>query len=167
MRSALLVRALLALAAAFLLGGALLVAPTGSATPDGATAQRQLVRAAAPGCLPRCWSAISFNPKTLRGGWTQSGAWGGKAAAMRSAHNHCQRRPVNATAPNACQWPGRRKVVAKNACVAVAWLTRNERLIQWTKASAYGPRVAMRKAKQKLSGRGVRDAGYSCPPRRF
>lgn len=166
MRTAVLVRAVVALAATLLLGGSLLTAP---ATSSAAPATRSAIElsARAPGCLPRCWTAISFNPETLRGGWTQKNNWGTKKGAMTSAQRHCRERDVNAGHRRACQWPGARDVYAQNACVAVAWLTRNGRLIRWTIGKAYGPRKAMRLAKRKLDGTGTKDAGYSCPPRRF
>jgi hypothetical protein len=125
------------------------------------------VVARAPGCLPNCWTAISFNPETRRGGWTQKNQWGSKANAMQSAYQHCRTRPVNAGHARACVRPGNRDVYVKNGCVAVAWLVRNDRLIQWTVGKAYGPLKAKRIAKRKLDGAGTRVAGYSCSPRRF
>lgn len=165
--SALFVRAVLAVAAAFLLGGSLLAAPAAtSVTPDRAVVATQ-VSARAPGCIPRCWVAVAYNTRTGRSGWTQSGKWGSKAGAMKSAHNHCRARDVNAGHQRACVWPGRRRTFAKNACVAIAKLIRNDRIVQWTVGRAYGPKKAMRLAKRKLDGRGTRVAGYACPPRRF
>lgn len=165
MRSALFVRAVLAVAAAFLLSGTLLAAPATSITSDRTTTE---VSARAPGCLPRCWTAISFNLQTQRSGWTQNSDWGTKAGAMSSALRHCRHRPVNAGHARACVRPGKRDSVVQNGCVAVAWLLRRGTLRQWTVGRAYGPMKAQRLARRKLDGRGgVRDSGYSCSPRRF
>jgi hypothetical protein len=164
LRSALFVRAVLAVAAAFLLSGTLLSAPATSATSDQVMTQ---VSARAPRCIPKCWAAISFNPETLRSGWTQKLHWGTKKDAMNSALRHCRRRPVNAGHARACVPPSRRDSVAQNGCVAVAWLLRRDRLVQWTVARAYGPKKAQRKARAKLDGRGERYSGYNCSPRRF
>lgn len=164
MRSTTSVRVILAILGVLAVAGTLLSAPA-QAAPAPQASQELTMRA--PACLPRCWTAISFNPKTMRGGWTQDGNWGGKRAAMKSALRHCERRPVNAEAPRACLWPGKRDVYVRNGCVAVAKLVRNGRLIQWTIGKAYGPRKAMRLAKRKLDGTGTRSAGYSCSPRRF
>jgi hypothetical protein len=163
LRSTLLVRAVLALAAAFVLSSTLLTAPTTAAAPE----RTATVVAARPGCLPNCWVAISFNTDTLRGGWTQNGNWGTKSGASSSALNHCKNRDVNAGHARACVAPGVKDTVTQNGCVAVAWLTRNGNLVRWVKASAYGPRIAERKAKRKLDGTGVRDAGHACSPRDF
>jgi len=164
LRSALFVRTVLALAAAVLLGGTALAAPATSA-PAGRVSTE--VSARAPGCLPRCWTAISFNTETRRSGWTQDGRWGTKAGAMESAFNHCKIRDVNAGHRQACKRPGERNVYAQNGCVAVANLVRNGRLIQWTIGKAYGPMKAKRLAKRKLDGTGTKSVGVSCSPRRF
>lgn len=164
MRSTLTVRAAIVLVVGVLLGGTLLAAPATSATPERASTQ---VSSRAPGCVPRCWVAVSFNTDTWRGGWTKAGNWGSKAGAMSSALNHCKVRPVNAGHRRACQRPAARKAYAQNGCVAVAKLVRNDRLIQWAVAKAYGPLKAKRLAKRKLEGRGNRTAGYACSPRRF
>lgn len=164
MRSALFVRAALAAAAAVLLSGTLLTAPATSITSDRATTE---VSARAPGCLPRCWTAISFNPQTHRSGWTQKFNWGTKAGAMSSALRHCRQRPVNAGHARACVPPGKRDSVVQNGCVAVAWRIRSDRVVQWTVGRAYGPKKAQRLARRKLDGRGTYDSGYSCSPRRF
>ena len=86
---------------------------------------------------------------------------------MQSAHGHCKDRDVNAGHRRACVWPAQRKAFAQNACVAIAKLIRNERVVQWTVGKAYGPKKAIRLAKRKLDGRGNRVAGYACAPRRF
>ena len=165
MRSALFVRALLAVAAAFLLGGTLLAAaPSTAITSDKTTAQ---VSARAPGCLPRCWVAISFNPVTRRSGWTQKSNWGTKAGAMSSALRHCRNRPVNAGFARHCVPPSKRDTVVQNGCVAVAWRVRSDRLVQWTVGRAYGPKKAQRLARRKLDGPGSYHSGYACSPRRF
>lgn len=163
MRSALFVRAFLALAAAFVLGGTLFAAPATSTTADAAPTQ---VTLRAPGCIPRCWTAVSFNTRTLRGGWTQNGDWGTKTGAMSSALRHCRVRPVNAGHREACVPPGNRDLYAQNGCVAVAWRVRNDRLVEWNKGKAFGPKAAMREARRKVDGRGTIDSGYSCAPRR-
>ncbi|MDZ5620803.1 hypothetical protein [Nocardioides bizhenqiangii] len=165
MRSALFVRAVLAVAAAFVLSGTLLAAPATSIPSDRVTVSQ--VSARAPGCLPRCWVAVGYNSATGRSGWTQPGKWGTKAGAMRSAHAHCRARDVNVGHERACVWPGKRNVYAKNACVAIAKLTRNGTIVQWAVGRAYGPKKAMRLAKRKLDGRGTRTAGFACPPRKF
>lgn len=167
MRSALFIRAVLALAAAFLLGGTVLAAPATTAPAPAARVTSPDLSARAPGCLPRCWTAISFNPETGRGGWTQQNNWGTKQGAMKSAYNHCKARDVNAAHRRACQWPGARDVAVRNGCVAVAKLVRNGRLVQWTIGKADGPLRAKKLAKRKLDGTGTRTAGYSCSPRRF
>ncbi|KAA1428872.1 hypothetical protein [Nocardioides antri] len=167
MRSALFVRALLALAAAFVLGGTLLTVPATSAPTAPAERVSTRVSALAPGCLPsRCWTAIAFNPETLRSGWTQSSAWGSKTRAMTSAHNHCRVRTVNEGHARACIWPGKRRVFNQGGCVAVAWRLRNGRLIEWAKGKAFGPIVAQRRARAAVRGEGTIDSGYSCPPRK-
>ncbi|WP_183100200.1 hypothetical protein [Nocardioides pelophilus] len=168
MRPALFVRALLALAAAFALGGTLFAAPATSTTADSVTSRVSTqVTARAPGCIPRCWTAISFNTATLRGGWTQNGDWGTKAGAMSSALRHCRVRPVNAGHRQACVLPGNRDLYAQNGCVAVAWRVRNDHLVEWNKGKAFGPKAAMREARRKVDGRGTIDSGYSCAPRRW
>ncbi|WP_188113242.1 hypothetical protein [Nocardioides humilatus] len=163
MRSTLLVRAVLSLAAAFLLGGTLLAAPATSVAPERAatTASR------APGCIPHCWVAISFNPETLRSGWTQNGNWGTQAGASSSAFNHCKNRPVNKGHARACVRPSERKVYNQNGCVAVAWRIRNEQLAEWAKGKGDGPKAASRAAKREVDGRGTINVGYACAPRRF
>jgi hypothetical protein len=158
------VRALLALAAALVLSGSLLAAPATSAPADRAAAP---LAARAPGCIPHCWVAISFNPETLRSGWTQKSNWGTKAGASASALNHCKNRPVNAGHARACVPPSNRKVYKENGCVAVAWRVRNEHLVEWAKGKGDGPKAAMRDARRAVDGRGVIDAGYACAPRRF
>lgn len=164
MRSASFVRAALALAAALLLGGTLLAAPATSTSPERVGTE---VSARGPACLPsRCWTALSFNPETQRGGWTQQGAWGSKKQAMRSAFNHCKQRPVNAGHARACQWPNKRNVYNVGGCVAVAWRMRNNRLVEWAKGKAFGPIVAQRRARKAVRGIGTIDSGYSCPPRK-
>ena len=157
-------RALLALAAALVLSGSLLAAPATSATADRAPT---LVAARAPGCIPHCWVAISFNPETLRSGWTQKNKWGTKAGASSSALNHCKNRPVNAGHARACVPPGQRDVYNQNGCVAVAWRVRNEQLVEWAKGKGDGPKAAMRAARRAVDGRGTISAGYACAPRRF
>lgn len=165
MRSALFVRAVLAVAAALLLGGTLLTAPATAITSDRTTTE---VSARAPGCIPRCWAAISFNPRTQRSGWTQKSNWGTKAGAMNSALRHCRNRPVNAGFARHCVPPSKRDTVIQNGCVAVAWLLRRGQLKQWTVGRAYGPKKAQRLARRKLDGTGgVRESGYNCSPRRF
>lgn len=164
MRPASFVRAVLALAAALLLGGTLLAAPATSTTPDRVATE---VSARAPGCLPlRCWTAISFNPETQRSGWTQKGAWGSKKQAMTSALRHCRNRPVNAGHARACQWPDKRNVYNVGGCVAVAWRMRNDRLVEWAKGKAFGPIVAERRARREVRGIGTIRSGYACAPRK-
>ncbi|WP_183094805.1 hypothetical protein [Nocardioides stalactiti] len=169
MRTASILRLLLALAAALLLGGTLLAAPATSAAPVAPAEKVTTTQLAAraPGCLPRCWGAISFNTQTLRGGWTQKGDWATKAGAMSSALSHCRNRPPNAGHRTACQAPGQREVVVQNGCVAVAWRVRNERLVEWAKGKAYGPKGAQREARRIVDGRGTISSGYYCTPRRF
>lgn len=166
LRTALHIRALVALAAALLFGGTLLGAPAASATPPSAESTI-VVSARAVNCIPNCWVSVSFNTHTLRSGWTQKGRYGSKKGAMNSAHDHCRARPVNAGHAAACKWPGMKDAVTKNGCVAVAWLTRDGQLVKWTVGRAYGPMKSMRAAKRKLDGQGTRDAGYACAPRRF
>lgn len=161
MRSTLLVRAVLSVAAALVLGGSLLAAPTTA----GAAPAPVATRAAA--CIPHCWIAISFNPETLRSGWTQDGNWATKAGASSSALNHCKNRPVNAGHARACLPPANRDVYKENGCVAVAWRVRNERLIEWGKGKADGPKTATRRARRSVDGPGTIRAGYACAPRRF
>ncbi|MEZ0581121.1 hypothetical protein [Nocardioides sp. MH1] len=163
LRSTLLVRAALTMAAALLLGGTLLAAPTTAAAPDRAAT----VASRAPGCVPHCWVAISFNPETLRSGWTQNGNWGTKAGASSSALNHCKNRPVNAGHARACVKPSARGAYNQNGCVAVAWRVRNEQLVEWAKGLGDGPKSAMRHARRAVDGRGVINAGYACAPRKF
>ena len=158
MRSALFIRAVVAIAAAFALTGTLLAGPATSITSDRAATQ---VSARAPGCIPRCWVAVAYNTATGRSGWTQRGQWGSKDGAMRSAHNHCRARDINAGHVRACVWPARKDAATKNGCVAVAKLTRGERIVQWTVGKSYGPKSAMRKARAKLRGRGIKTAGYA------
>jgi hypothetical protein len=164
LRSALFVRAAIAVAAVFLLGGSLLAAPATSITSDRVKTD---VSARAPGCIPRCWAALSFNVQTQRSGWTQSGKWGTKKEAMSSALRHCRNRPVNAGFARRCVPPAKRDTFVQNGCVAVAWRIRGGNLVQWTVARAYGPKKAQRKARQKLDGRGTYHSGYNCSPRRF
>lgn len=165
MRSALFIRAVLALTAAFVLGGTLLAAPAHTApAPERAVTE---LSARAPACLPRCWVSVSFNTETRRGGWTQSNNWGSKKGAMLSAQNHCRSRDVNAGHRDACVWPAKRRIFNQNGCVAVAWRVRNDRLVQWTVGRAYGPKKSMKLAKRKLDGQGTRHAGYACSPARF
>lgn len=164
MRFALFVRAALALATAVLLGGTLLTAPATSAPAARLSTQ---MAAGNPGCLPlKCWTAISFNPETLRGGWTQKGSYGSKAQAMSSALAHCRNRPVNAGHARACQRPSLRKVFNVGGCVAVAWRVRNNRLVEWGKGKAFGPIVATRRARAVVRGEGTIDSGYACAPRK-
>jgi hypothetical protein len=164
LRSALFIRAVLAIAAAFAISGTLLAGPATSTTSDRAATQ---VSARAPGCIPRCWVAVAYNTDTGRSGWTQKGQWGSKAGAMRSAHKHCRVREINAGHLRACVWPAKREAITRNGCVAVAKLIRRERIVQWTVGKSYGPKGAMRKAMRKLDGRGTKVAGYACAPRRF
>ena len=164
MRSALFVRAVLALAAAFLLGGTLLAAPATSMPTDRAPAD---VSARAPGCMPyNCWVAISFNTETLRSGWTQRNKWGSKAGAMQSAFAHCKARPVNEGHRDACVSPAGRKAYNQGGCVAVAWRVRDGALVQWAVGKSLGPVVAQRKARKIVRGTGTVSSGYACPPRR-
>ncbi len=165
MRSALFVRAVLAVAAAFLLSGTLLAAPATSIPSDRVVVTE--VSARAPGCLPRCWIAVAYNSHTGRSGWTQPGKYGGLKEAMRSAETHCKNRDVNAGHQRACIWPGKKNSYAQNACVAIAKLIRRDRIVQWTVGKGYGPKKAMRQARSKLNGRGTKVAGYACAPRRF
>jgi hypothetical protein len=159
------VRALLALAAAFLLGGTLLAAPAVSKTTTDLASRD--VSARAVNCRPHCWVAVSFNTDTLRGGWTQTNKWGSKATASASALNHCRTRDVNAGHARACVAPSVKDTYAQNACVGIAWLTRDGHLVKWVKATAYGPILAERKARHKLDGRGTKAAGHACSPRHF
>ena len=164
LRSALFVRAVLALAAAFLLGGTLLAAPATSVSPDRDTVD---VSARAPGCMPyKCWAAISFNTETLRSGWTQKGQWGSKARAVQSAFAHCKNRDVNIGHRDACVSPNGRNAYNQGGCVAVAWRVRDGALAQWAVGKSLGPIVAQRKARRAVRGIGTVDSGYACPPRR-
>lgn len=170
--SATFVRTALALATALLLGvplGAAPVsaspAPLGTATLGATDVSTTVTSARAGSCRPRCWTAIAFNPETLRSGWTQNGAYGSKLRAMKSAFNHCRTRPVNAGHARACVWPGRRNVFRMDGCVAVAWRVRNDRLVEWGKGKAFTKSPAMRRAKRVVEGRGTIDAGYACSPR--
>jgi hypothetical protein len=157
-------RALLALAAALLLSSSLLASPAVSKTPD--TAARE-ASARSINCRPHCWVAVSFNTDTLRSGWTQKNKWGSKAGASTSAYQHCRNRDVNAGHARACVAPGVKDSFAKNGCVGVAWLTRDGHLVKWVVAVAYGPILAERQARKKIDGRGAKDAGHACAPRRF
>ena len=164
LRSALFVRAVLAVAAAFLLSGTLLAAPATSITSDRTTTE---VSARAPGCLPRCWTAISFNPQTRRSGWTQKSNWGTKAGAMSSALGTAGQRPVNAGHARACVPPGKRDSVVQNGCVAVAWRIRGDRSSSGRSA---GPTARRRPSGWRGGSSMVAAAyhsGYSCSPRRF
>ncbi len=164
MRSASFVRAVLALAAALLLGGTLLAAPATSVTPSRVSAE---VSARAPGCMPyKCWAAISFNTETLRSGWTQKKQWGSKKRAMQSALAHCKNRPVNEGHRDACKSPEGRKAFNQGGCVAVAWRVNNGNLAEWAVGKSLGPIVAQRKARRAVRGEGTVDSGYACPPRR-
>jgi hypothetical protein len=164
LRSALFVRAVLALAAAFLLGGTLLAAPATSMPSERAPAEGS---ARAPGCMPyKCWAAISFNTETLRSGWTQKKKWGTKAGAMQSAFAHCKNRDVNVGHREACVSPAGRKAYNQGGCVAVAWRVRDGALVQWAVGKSLGPIVAQRKARRAVRGTGTVDSGYACPPRR-
>jgi hypothetical protein len=165
LRSALFVRAMLALAAAFLLGGTLLAAPATSTPPERAVAE--VTARAAPGCMPyKCWAAISFNTETLRSGWTQRNQWGTKARAIQSAFGHCKNREVNNGHRDACVNPNGRNVFNQGGCVAVAWRVRDGALVQWAVGKSLGPIVAQRKARRAVRGTGTVDSGYACPPRR-
>jgi len=170
LRSALFVRAAIAVAAAFLLSGSLLVAPASSSASTAPTASDRVttqVSARAPGCIPRCWVAVAYNFATGRSGWTQTGNWGAKKGAMQSAMRHCRVRDVNVGHERACIWPAKRRAFAQNGCVAIAKRIRAGNVVQWAVGKAYGPRKAMRLAKRKLEGPGDRVAGFACSPRKF
>ncbi|WP_146207263.1 hypothetical protein [Nocardioides silvaticus] len=165
MRTASYVRAMLALAAALVLGGTLLAAPATSVTPTRVAAVQ--VSAKAPGCMPyKCWAAISFNTETLRSGWTQNKQWGSKKKAVQSAFAHCKNRPVNEGHRDACKSPEGRKAYNQGGCVAVAWRVKDGNLVEWAVGKSLGPIVAQRKARKAVRGEGTVDSGYACPPRR-
>lgn len=165
MRSALFVRALVALATALLLGGTLLATPAASAPSTPAERTFTEVSARGYGCkLNKCWGAISFNPVAQRGGWTQKGNYATKKAAMSSAFRHCKYR--NPGSRRFCVWPGKRDTFIQGGTVAVAWLVRNGQVVQWTVGKAFGHKSAERRARRKLDGAGTRHSGYFETPNR-
>ena len=162
MRSALYVRALLALATALLLGGTLLSGPGGSAT---AAATAVAASRLASCNIPHCWSAISFNTATGRSGWTDNKA--SRARAVERAIYRCKNRDENRLHRSACQNPNNRNVYAENGCVAVAFRRNNGRIVEWAKGKSYGPIVAKRRARRAVAGPGeVLVSAWACSRRR-
>lgn len=163
MRIALLVRALLALAIATVLGATMTAVPAGSASAAPAPETARLA-----GCkIPHCWSAISFNTATGRSGWTDNKAT--RAKAVERAIYRCKNRDANRAHRRACQNPNRRNVYAENGCVAVAFRRNNGRIVEWAKGKAYGPIVAKRRARNVVNdGPGeVVISAWACSRRRF
>ena len=81
LRSALFVRAVLAVAAAFLLSGTLLAAPATSISSDRDDDRGECPRTRLPPL--DAGPPSPSTPQTRRSGWTQTGKWGSKAGAMQ------------------------------------------------------------------------------------
>lgn len=170
MRPATLARVLLSLTAALLIGLPALTATPAASAASAPAADTRVRLAPPPPCAPRCWTAISFNPRAKIWGWTSKEGVGGKRLAMQKAQARCKARTKQETSapPSACQWPGKRKVFAYNSCVAVAWRVRGERVVEWAKGNARDSITAERRARRAVRGAGQVTAKFACtfrPPR--
>lgn len=144
-------RAVLAMAAAVLLGGTMLAAiPSASATapaaPAAATLRAQDVAGERAACRRTCFGAISVNPKT--GSAHSAYNYSTKSAAIRKAQNACKNKnPGDAGACRKAGW-------FRNACGAVAYRINNGVLQEWGFAWAEREGAAVDKAKRKVRGPG-------------
>ncbi|WP_181407738.1 DUF4189 domain-containing protein [Nocardioides sambongensis] len=156
----------LAAVASVLLAALLVAAPSANAEPAtpssvrGAEAQTPERANARLGCrVPRCYGAISVNPRTGDAVWGYN--YGTKKRAVAAVQTKCKKR--NPDARGACT----RAVWVRNGCAAVAWRGRNGVLQEWAGRAAFTKSKAIRKARNAVRGPGrVKVWTWVCTSRR-
>jgi hypothetical protein len=165
------IRSVLALAAALLLGGTLLAAaPNASAKVAPSTASKPAAErtthtprlASCPWRQRQCFGAISLNTRTGIVGYANDKR--GKATAIRIAHNSCHTRSTaDGGSPGQCTKAG----WVRNGCLAVAIRINNGTLVEWGSGYAYNRAPAQHKAKNKVRGPGrIKIQFWLCTTRR-
>jgi len=152
------IRSVLALAAALLLGGTLIAAaPTASAkaTPSTASApaaERATNTERLATCAwrqRRCFGAISLNTQTLEFGFANDKRT--KAKAIGVAQRSCKARSEAGDGfPGQCVKAG----WVRNGCLYLAIRINNGQLAEWGSAYSYGKVAAREKALDKVRGPG-------------
>lgn len=164
-------RSALALAAALLLGGALIVtAPTASAKAAPSTASTPAAERATDAerlatCAwrqRRCFGAISFNTRTGEVGFANDKRT--KAKAISVAQRSCKARSEAGDGfPGQCVKAG----WVRNGCLYLAIRINNGQLAEWGSAYSYGKAAAREKALDKVRGPGDERIHYwLCTTRR-
>jgi hypothetical protein len=165
------IRAVLALAAALLLGGTMLAtAPTASAKAEPATTSKAAAERATNTerlvtCnwrQRRCFGAISFNTRTGEVGFANDKRTRTKAISV--AQRSCKNRSEAGDGfPGQCQKAG----WVRNGCLALAIRINGGELVEWRSAYAYSEAGAKRKARERVAGPGEVSIHYwLCTTRR-
>lgn len=153
-----LIRSVLALAVAALLGGTLLAAsPTASASAPSATSEPTVERATDTQRLAtcawrrkRCFGAISLNTRTGVVGYANDKR--SRSRAVSVAHNSCKRRSeADGGFPGQCKRTG----WVRNGCLALAIRVQDNAIVEWGTAYAYNVDPAKRQARRKVAGAGT------------
>jgi len=163
-------RSVLALAVAALLGGTLLATAPSASAKAGPSAERATQTERLATCNWRahqCYGAISLNTRTGVVGYANDKR--GKDAAIRIAHRSCKTRSeANGGYPGQCTRAG----WVRNGCLATAIRINNGAIVEWGSAYAYNAETknghlgAKAKARRKVSGPGtVRIAFWLCTSR--
>lgn len=157
-------RSVLALAVATLLGGTLLAFTPTASGQVAASSERATPTHRVASCDWRahhCFGAISLNTRTGQVGYANDKR--SRAAAIRVAQTSCRTRSADTSgSPGQC----RRAGWVRNGCLAVAVRIRDRAIVEWGAAIAYDPDPAKRKARRKVAGPGrTRIAFWLCTSR--